>query len=77
MVVQVCIQETRILPHIDLLLVSDELIAKLQSEITVEEGIQEDEDLSANIKEYLDNSAFEVPSPVMLYKVSATNFSSD
>ena len=40
--------------------VNEELVAKLQSEISMEEGMQEDEDLSANIKEYLENSPFEV-----------------
>lgn len=39
---------------------SEELVAKLQSEISVEEGMKEDEDLSANIKDYLENSPFEV-----------------
>jgi hypothetical protein len=37
-----------------------ELVAKLQNEITMEDDLKEDEDLSANIKEYLENSAFEV-----------------
>ena len=41
--------------------VSDELVAKLQSEISMEEDMKEDDDLSANIKEYLENSPFEVP----------------
>lgn len=41
---------------------SEELVAKLQSEISVEEGMKEDEDLSANIKDYLENSPFEVHS---------------
>jgi len=40
--------------------ISDELIAKLQSEISMEEDMKEDEDLSANIKEYLENSPFEI-----------------
>ncbi|KAF2129981.1 mitochondrial glyco protein [Dothidotthia symphoricarpi CBS 119687] len=40
--------------------VSDELVAKLQSEISMEQDMKEDEDLSANIKEYLENSAFEL-----------------
>jgi hypothetical protein len=40
--------------------VSDELVAKLQSEISMEEDMKEDDDLSANIKEYLENSPFEV-----------------
>ncbi|KAF2025051.1 mitochondrial glyco protein [Setomelanomma holmii] len=40
--------------------VSDELVAKLQSEISMEEDMKEDHDLSANIKEYLENSPFEV-----------------
>jgi len=39
---------------------SEELVAKLQSEISVEEGMKEDEDLSANIKDYLENSPFEI-----------------
>jgi hypothetical protein len=42
--------------------VNEELVAKLQSEIAMEEGMKEDEDLSANIKEYLENSPFEVNS---------------
>jgi hypothetical protein len=40
--------------------VSDELVAKLQSEISMEEDMKEDDDLSVNIKEYLENSPFEV-----------------
>lgn len=40
--------------------VSEELVAKLQSEIATEEDMKDDEDLSANIKEYLENSPFEV-----------------
>ncbi|KAH7401531.1 regulatory protein-like protein suaprga1 [Pyrenochaeta sp. MPI-SDFR-AT-0127] len=40
--------------------VNEELVAKLQSEISMEEDMKEDEDLSANIKEYLENSPFEV-----------------
>jgi hypothetical protein len=44
------------------MIVSDELVAKLQSEISMEEDMKEDDDLSANIKEYLENSPFEVPS---------------
>lgn len=40
--------------------VNEELVAKLQSEIAMEESMKEDEDLSANIKEYLENSPFEV-----------------
>lgn len=40
--------------------VNEELVAKLESEIVMEESMKEDEDLSANIKEYLDNSPFEV-----------------
>jgi complement component 1 Q subcomponent-binding protein len=48
----------------DMPVVNDELVAKLQSEISMEEDMKEDEDLSANIKEYLENSPFEVqPSP--------------
>jgi complement component 1 Q subcomponent-binding protein len=43
--------------------VKEELVAKLQNEITMEEDQQEDEDLSTNIKEYLENSPFEVHSP--------------
>jgi complement component 1 Q subcomponent-binding protein len=42
--------------------VNEELVAKLQSEISMEEDMKEDEDLSANIKEYLENSPFEVES---------------
>jgi hypothetical protein len=41
---------------------NEELVAKLQSEISMEEDMKEDEDLSANIKEYLENSPFEVRS---------------
>lgn len=37
---------------------ADELVAKLQSEISLEEDMQDDDDLSANIKEYLENSPF-------------------
>ncbi|KAL5405440.1 hypothetical protein PMIN06_007423 [Paraphaeosphaeria minitans] len=40
--------------------VKEELVAKLQNEITMEEDLKEDEDLSTNIKEYLDNSPFEL-----------------
>ncbi|KAF2752257.1 mitochondrial glyco protein [Sporormia fimetaria CBS 119925] len=40
--------------------VQEELVAKLQSEISMEEDMKEDEDLSANIKEYLESSAFEL-----------------
>ena len=40
--------------------VNEELVAKLHSEIAMEESMKEDEDLSANIKEYLENSPFEV-----------------
>jgi hypothetical protein len=39
---------------------NEELVAKLQSEISMEEDMKEDDDLSANIKEYLENSPFEV-----------------
>lgn len=41
-------------------LVKEELVAKLQNEISMEEELKEDEDLSTNIKEYLENSPFEV-----------------
>ncbi|KAF2849305.1 regulatory protein-like protein suaprga1 [Plenodomus tracheiphilus IPT5] len=40
--------------------INDELVAKLQSEISMEEDMKEDDDLSANIKEYLENSPFEI-----------------
>ncbi|ENI03717.1 hypothetical protein COCC4DRAFT_82394 [Bipolaris maydis ATCC 48331] len=40
--------------------INEELVAKLQSEIAMEESMKEDEDLSANIKEYLENSPFEI-----------------
>ncbi|KAJ4348164.1 Mitochondrial acidic protein mam33 [Didymosphaeria variabile] len=40
--------------------VKEELVAKLQNEITMEEDLKEDEDLSTNIKEYLENSEFEL-----------------
>lgn len=40
--------------------VNEELVAKLQSEISVEEDMGENEDLSANIKEYIDNSPFTI-----------------
>jgi len=33
--------------------INEELVAKIQSEISMEEGMKEDEDLSANIKEYI------------------------
>ena len=39
---------------------NEELVAKIQSEISMEEDMKEDDDLSANIKEYLENSPFEV-----------------
>ncbi|KAF1839609.1 regulatory protein-like protein suaprga1 [Decorospora gaudefroyi] len=44
--------------------VNEELVAKLQSEISMEEDMKEDEDLSANIKEYLENSPFEIEDKV-------------
>ncbi|KAF2121964.1 regulatory protein-like protein suaprga1 [Lophiotrema nucula] len=40
--------------------VNEELVAKLQNEISLEEEMKEDEDLGQNIKEYLENSQFEV-----------------
>ncbi|KAF2470411.1 regulatory protein-like protein suaprga1 [Lindgomyces ingoldianus] len=40
--------------------VNEELVAKLQNEISMEEDMKEDEDLSANIKEYLESSPFEI-----------------
>ncbi|KAF2174873.1 mitochondrial glyco protein [Zopfia rhizophila CBS 207.26] len=40
--------------------VSEELLAKLEKEIVLEEGIKEDEELSANIREYLEHSPFEI-----------------
>ncbi|KAF2011748.1 mitochondrial glyco protein [Aaosphaeria arxii CBS 175.79] len=40
--------------------VNEELVAKLQNEIAIEEDMKEDEDLSANIKEYLETSPFEI-----------------
>ncbi|XP_014561780.1 hypothetical protein COCVIDRAFT_33388 [Bipolaris victoriae FI3] len=40
--------------------INEELVAKLHSEIAMEESMKEDEDLSANIKEYLENSPFEI-----------------
>lgn len=40
--------------------VTEELVAKLQSEISMEDEIKEDADLSANIKEYLENSPFQI-----------------
>jgi hypothetical protein len=43
--------------------VNEELVAKLQNEISMEEDMKEDEDLSANIKEYLESSPFEVLPP--------------
>ena len=42
------------------LIVDEELVAKLQNEISLEEQTTEDADLSTNIREYLENSAFEV-----------------
>jgi complement component 1 Q subcomponent-binding protein len=42
------------------LAVNQELVAKLQNEIALEEEMKEDEDLSANIREYLESSPFEV-----------------
>lgn len=47
--------------------VKEELVAKLQNEITLEEDMKDDDDLSANIQEYLDNSAFKVPIDSPLY----------
>ena len=44
--------------------VNEELVAKLQNEISMEEDMKEDEDLSANIKEYLESSPFEVLLPL-------------
>ena len=44
----------------DVITANEELVAKLQSEISMEEDMKEDDDLSANIKEYLENSPFEV-----------------
>ena len=44
----------------DIITANEELVAKLQSEISMEEDMKEDDDLSANIKEYLENSPFEV-----------------
>lgn len=49
--------------------VNEELVAKLQNEIAMEEDMKEDEDLSANIKEYLENSPFEVP-PTLSFRIS-------
>lgn len=40
--------------------VTDELVAKLQSEIGMEEDMKDDEDLSINIAEYLESSPFEL-----------------
>ena len=45
---------------------NEELVAKIQSEISIEEDMKEDDDLSANIKEYLENSPFEVNTCVIL-----------
>ena len=45
--------------------VNEELVAKLQNEISMEEDMKEDEDLSANIKEYLESSPFEVLPPFL------------
>ena len=47
---------------------SEELVAKLQSEISMEEGMKEDEDLSANIKDYLENSPFEACNHILKYQ---------
>jgi complement component 1 Q subcomponent-binding protein len=52
--------------------VSDELVAKLQSEISMEEDMKEDEDLSTNIKEYLENSPFEVPNVAAAHPVNSS-----
>ncbi|KAF2641431.1 regulatory protein-like protein suaprga1 [Massarina eburnea CBS 473.64] len=38
--------------------VKEELVAKLQNEISMEEQLKDDEDLSTNISEYLSNSPF-------------------
>ncbi|KAF1946570.1 regulatory protein-like protein suaprga1 [Clathrospora elynae] len=40
--------------------VNEELVAKLQSEISMEEDMKEDEDFSANIREYMENSPFKL-----------------
>lgn len=40
--------------------VNEELVAKLQSEIALEEDMVDNEDLSLNIKEYLESSEFKV-----------------
>lgn len=40
--------------------INEELVAKLQSEISMEEDMNQDDDLAANIKEYLDNSPFKI-----------------
>jgi complement component 1 Q subcomponent-binding protein len=40
--------------------VKEELVAKLQNEIAMEDDLKEDDDLSANIKEYIESSPFEV-----------------
>ncbi|CAI6338990.1 unnamed protein product [Periconia digitata] len=40
--------------------VKEELVAKLQNEISLEQDMKDDDELSANIREYLDNSAFKL-----------------
>ncbi|PVH96664.1 mitochondrial glyco protein [Periconia macrospinosa] len=40
--------------------VREELVAKLQSEISLEEEMKDSEELSTNIQEYIDNSAFKL-----------------
>jgi len=46
--------------------VDQELSAKLQSELQLEQDMSESEDLPPNIKDYLDNSPFEVSRSVFL-----------
>jgi complement component 1 Q subcomponent-binding protein, mitochondrial len=47
----------------DLTAANEELVAKLQNEIALEEDMKEEADLTTNIKEYLENSPFEVRWP--------------
>lgn len=59
----------------DIFAANEELVAKIQSEISMEEDMKEDDDLSANIKEYLENSPFEVRDQLRDVRTFHTNAS--
>lgn len=50
---------------------NEELVAKIQSEISMEEDMKEDDDLSANIKEYLENSPFEARHQLLMLQYNS------